>query len=218
MASTMDTVAATRANLLARRSQIRLAQDGVRLLKGKREALLRELLIRARRLMSLRKELHRRGRSSAAAMAMARAVRGTPEVTSVATAGRRELDVRIHYTKVWGLELCDVEEAGVVRVANDRGVGLLDFSSHILDAAVASELMVEQLVACAPVEANLRLLGSEVQKVTRRINALEEGLLPRLRRQVRRIAAVLDEREREDMFRLKRIKRKKAAERMAAGS
>ncbi len=52
--------------------------------------------------------------------------------------------------------------------------------------------------------------------VQNRINALEEYLLPRLRGQLRGIASVLDEREREDTFRLKKIKGKKAVQKRKA--
>ena len=207
----LDTTAPTRMNLLARRAQIKLAADGAGLLKGKREALLKELLARARELKGLRHVLHRRGRVSVATLAMARAVQGTHEVESAAIASRRELSVDVHFQKVWGLELSEVEHSDIARRHQDRGLGLLDCSSHVLDAAQTAELMLEQLVKCAPVEKNIQILGQEVRKVSRRINALEDYLLPRLRRDVRVIKRVLDEREREDIFRLKRIKKRKAA-------
>ena len=72
-----EQTAPTRMNLLARRAQIRLASDGIVLLKGKREALLKELLARARKLRGLRNELHRRGRAAVASLAIARAAAGT---------------------------------------------------------------------------------------------------------------------------------------------
>jgi V/A-type H+-transporting ATPase subunit D len=76
--------------------------------------------------------------------------------------------------------------------------------------------MLSQLLICAPLERNLQIVGEEVKKVSRRINALEEYLLPRLRGQLRGIASVLDEREREDTFRLKKIKGKKAVQKRKA--
>jgi V/A-type H+-transporting ATPase subunit D len=206
----MENVAPTRMNLLSRRAQIKLASDGVVLLKGKREALLKELISRAKELRRLRQELQRRGRVAAAAVAMARAVRGTPEVNSAAMAGRRDLDVAVHAEKVWGLDLATIEQHDIVRQIDERGMGYIDCPSHITEAAEASEAMLEQLFRCAPLERNIQLLGEEVKKTSRRINALEEALLPRLRRDVRAIGRVLEEREREDTFRLKRIKKKKA--------
>jgi V/A-type H+-transporting ATPase subunit D len=206
----LDSVAPTRMNLLARKSQIKFAQDGVQLLEGKREALLKELIERARELRNLRNELHQRGRGAVVAITLARAVRGTPEVLSAGVAGRRELQIQVKTEKVWGLALGDIEQHNVVREPGQRGVGLVDISSQIVEASEAAEKMLEQLLVCAPKEQNLQIIGEEVRKVSRRINALNEYLLPKLRFEMRTIARVLDEREREDTFRLKRIKKKKA--------
>jgi len=197
-------------NLLAKRAQIKLASDGVNLLKGKREALLKELIARSRKLRALRQELQQRGVESAVSTAMARAVRGTPEVRSAAVAGRRELTLDVEAEKVWGLQLGSIKQNGIVRAPQGRALGNFDVSSHILEAAEDAERMLQQLITCAPAERNLMIIGEEVRKVSRRINALEEYLLPRLREEVRSIYRVLDEREREDTFRLKRIKKKKS--------
>jgi V/A-type H+-transporting ATPase subunit D len=208
----LDTSAPTRMNLLARKAQIKLAVDGVSLLKGKRDALLQELIARARALRIERNELHARGRQAVIALALARALRGAAEVRSAALAGQREMNVEVKTHKVWGLNLADIDLRGIVRTPEQRGIGLLDVSAYLLEAGEAAERMLEQLLKCAPMERNLQILGEEVKKVSRRINALEEYLLPRLRHEVRTIARVLDEREREDIFRLKRIKGKKAAQ------
>jgi V/A-type H+-transporting ATPase subunit D len=207
----MDTLTPTRMNLLQRKAQIKLAKDGVSLLKGKRDALLQELLTRARQLRRMRDELHDRGRAANDALAIARAVRGTPELQSASIAGRRGLNLKVKSEKVWGLPLNEVELIGVVRKITDRGMGRFDTSAHVHEAARLSEEMLEQLLKCAPLERNLQIIGEEVKKVSRRINALEEYLIPKYQEEMRMIARVLDEREREDTFRLKRIKAKKAA-------
>jgi V/A-type H+-transporting ATPase subunit D len=56
------------------------------------------------------------------------------------------------------------------------------------------------------VELRLKKLGTEIKKVTRRINALNEVIIPALTREVRQIRQALEEREREDLFRMKRFK------------
>lgn len=212
----MDNIAPTRMNMLTLKAQIKMASDGVGLLKGKRDALMQELLRRARQLRDQRNELHARGRSAEEAIALARAVRGTPELKSAALAGRRELDVSVRTEKVWGLSLGELDLVDIVRAPDKRGVGMIDTSAHVHEASGAAEYMLEQLFVCAPLERNLQMIGEEVKKVSRRINALEEYLLPRLRGQLRGIASVLDEREREDTFRLKKIKGKKARAKIAA--
>lgn len=208
----LDSVAPTRMNLLTKRAQIKLAADGVVLLEGKREALLKELIERAKQLKKLRTELQERGRAAVVSLAVARALRGTPEVKSAGVAGKRELGIEVKYEKVWGIELGVIEQHNVVRAPQQRGFGLFDASGHVMEAAELSERMLSQLIDSAPVERNIQLLGEEVKKTSRRINALNEYLLPKLRREVRSIEAVLDEREREDIFRLKRIKGKKDRE------
>lgn len=208
----LDSVAPTRMNLLTKRAQIKLASDGVTLLEGKREALLKELIERARELKKLRTELHERGRSAVISLNIARALRGTPEVRSAGVAGRRELGISVEYEKVWGLSLGHIEQQSVVRSPQQRGMGMLGSSAHVMEAAELSEKMLAQLIDSAPVERNIQLLGEEVKKTSRRINALNEYLLPKLRYEVRNIERVLDEREREDIFRLKRIKGKKERE------
>ena len=207
----MDQDAPTRTNLLARRAQIKLAQSGVDMLRGKREALLSDLIDAARELQRMQDELFRRGRDATAALAMARAVRSTAEVRAAAGVGRRDLNVRVVYHPSWGVELADVEHHDIVRGAEGRGTGRVNESPHVLEAAEAAERLLEQLLTSAPAERNIRLLGEEVKQTNRRINALEERLLPRLEHSVRRIRDALEEREREEVFRLKRVKKKHEA-------
>ncbi len=210
--------AATRMTLMSKKGQIKLASDGVSLLEGKREALLKELIDRAKQLRSLRNELHTRGRRSIVSLALARGATGTASVRSLAVAGRRDLNLQVESERVWGMDLGKIQATNIVRAPIERGVGLIDTSSMALEAAEMAERMVEQLVQCAPLERNLQILGEEVKKTNRRINALNEYLLPKLRGEVNIIKRVLEEREREDTFRLKKIKQKKAQAKAAAAA
>lgn len=207
----MDSAPATRMTMMTKKASIKMASDGVSLLEGKREALLAELIDRAKVLRELRSDLHIRGRASIGSLAIARAAQGTGAVRSIGVAGQRELDVKVVNERVWGMDLGMLEPTNVVRAPSERGIGLMDTSSHLLEAAQAAESMLEQLVKCAPLERNIQLLGEEIKKTNRRINALNEYLLPKLRGEVRAIARVLEEREREDTFRLKKIKKKKTS-------
>lgn len=206
----MDSAPATRMTMMTKKASIKMASDGVSLLEGKREALLQELIDRAKVLRTLRNDLHIRGRASIGSLAIARAAQGTGAVRSTGVAGSREMSLEVKTERVWGMDLGTIEPSNVVRTPSERGIGLMDTSSHVLEAAQAAESMLEQLVQCAPLERNIQLLGEEIKKTNRRINALNEYLLPKLRGEVRAIARVLEEREREDTFRLKKIKKKKS--------
>lgn len=208
----VDSITPTRMNLLQRKAQVKFAVDGVGLLKGKRDALMQELIDRARRLRDMRNTLHARGREAAANISVASAMRGAPELKSASIGLRRPMEVKVRTEKVWGLSLGDIDLEDIVRTPMRRPISMLDTSAYVQEASQSSEEMLEQLFKCAPLERNLQIIGEEVKKVSRRINALEEYLIPKLRGEMRHIARVLDEREREDVFRLKRIKGKKAAQ------
>jgi len=66
------------------------------------------------------------------------------------------------------------------------------------------------LLTIASRELHLARLGEEIQETSRRINALEQLLLPALAADAARIEAALDERDREDAVRLKRLRGKRA--------
>lgn len=205
----MENIKPTRMNLLNRRGQIKLATDGLVILRGKREALLKELVRRATLLLNKQAKMQRRAHEANAALAMARAVRGTPEVGSLVGAGQRSLQVAINFESIWGLSLGTISCPGLVREPDERGVSRIDYSTHVFDAAAAAEMLVEQLLECAPLEMQIKTLGEEVRRLGRRINAIDEYLIPRLRTEIDFITRVLDEREREERLRLKRVKRKK---------
>jgi V/A-type H+-transporting ATPase subunit D len=80
-------------------------------------------------------------------------------------------------------------------------------------AAREFERILSLLVEIAGIEARLRRVGAEIKKATRRVNALEQVVIPRTLGQIRFIRGTIEQREREDIFRLKRIKKKLAAKR-----
>ena len=68
--------------------------------------------------------------------------------------------------------------------------------------------MVDAVVTIASSEIRLKRVGEEIKVDTRRINALEEILTPSMQNGIKTIERVLEEREREDIYRLKRFKRR----------
>jgi V/A-type H+-transporting ATPase subunit D len=77
---------------------------------------------------------------------------------------------------------------------------------------------VEAIVRMAETELRLVRLGSEIQRTSRRLNALEHLLIPRLKAERNFIQMALDERERADHFRLKLVKRSLEKKRESSSS
>ena len=98
----------------------------------------------------------------------------------------------------------------------ERGYGIISTSSRIDETAERFEAELDLLIQLAETETAMRRLGAEIQRNRRRVNALEQILIPELKNQAKYIKNAIEEREREDLFRLKKVKtiierKKKAA-------
>jgi V/A-type H+-transporting ATPase subunit D len=94
----------------------------------------------------------------------------------------------------------------------ERGYGLLGTTSVIDEAAEAYETLIVQLVDLAEHEGSIRRILEELEKTTRRVNALEKKLIPDLHAAKDRIEQRRDELEREEFSRLFFIKKRKAGQ------
>lgn len=204
----MEQVKATRAELLAKRSQIALACQGRDLLKEKRNALLRELMRVAEQVMHSGDELEQRAGEAITTLAVAEALDGPEPVRSAAFAARGQVTLEVTGTNVMGVPVPVIERKSVARNPLNRGYGLPTVSSRIDAVAESFETLLDCAIEVADSEMRLRRLAEEIGRTTRRVNALDNVLIPRLEAERNYIQMVLEEREREDLFRLKRIKMK----------
>lgn len=196
-------------NLLARKSQIELASQGIELLKSKRDALVREFFSIVKSLLASREELEEVSHRAYHSLVITKAIDGVERLQSAASAGKREVFLDIDKRSVWGVTIPHIEKMVTERSLFDRGYNFMEVNSRIDAAATRFEIIIDTLIELASTEILLRKLGNEIKKTTRRVNALEQVLVPKLKAQVGYIRTTLEQREREDVFRLKRIKSKK---------
>ena len=202
----MQNVSTTRMELLAKKAQIALATQGQELLEQKRTALMRELMRLADRVMTSSQALQQSAAEARRALARAEAVAGTEAVHSAALATRSELVIDMQTTNVMGVRVPAIEQKRVARSVLGRGYSITGVSVTIDEAAAAFESEVDSLIQLAESELRLTRIAAEIQRTSRRVNALEHVLIPRLVAERDYIQMTLDERERADHSRLKRIK------------
>ena len=203
----MSTISVTRMELLARKAQIALASQGRDLLEQKRTALLKEFLRMADTALERSDALQFAATNSRHALARAEAIAGTEAVRSAALASRAELPLQVTTTRVMGVKVPHIEQKRVARSMLDRGFAITGTSTTIDEAASAFENQVETIIELAEMELRLTRLATEIQSTSRRLNALEHVLIPRLKTERDLIQMTLDERERADHLRLKLVKR-----------
>jgi V/A-type H+-transporting ATPase subunit D len=203
----MNGASPTRMNLLARRGQLRLALRGIDLLQKKRDALVREFFGLVHKALEARRQLNAVGREAHMALFVAKAFDGPREVevfslnVPVISVARPDLE------NVWGIRVPRLAMEWP-RAAN---ISPLDVGGRTLAAQAAFRRLSRALIRVANTESRLRRIGEEIKKTVRRVNALEQAVIPGLRFQIRYIQQVLDQQEQEDIFRLKRIKSKMIA-------
>lgn len=203
----MNGTSPTRMNLLARRSQLGLALRGVDLLQKKRDALVREFFGLIHKTLEARRQLNTAGREAHRALFLAKAFDGPKEVEVLSLTIPVISNARADVDNVWGTRVPRLE------VEQPRGttVSPLGVGGQTLAAQTAFRKWAEALVRVANTESRLRLIGEEIKKTSRRVNALEQAVVPGIQSQIHYIQQVLDQQEQEDIFRLKRIKGKVVA-------
>jgi len=215
----MEEVRPTRSELLERRSQIALAQQGMDLLKQKRDALLIEFMSVMDETLELSSSLQRNVSEAQYALAVAKAVDGTVALRSAAMATKGEIVVEMTGTKIMGVSVPVVTKGdSPIKTSFTRGYAATGVSSRVDETAEKFEHILDVIIEYADIETRLKRLGEEIQKTNRRVNALEQATVPGLREQVAYISQTLDERAREDLFRLKKVKKKIEAKNKAAAA
>jgi V/A-type H+/Na+-transporting ATPase subunit D len=203
----MEPVKPTRMELMKTKAQIKLAEQGRDLLREKMDALIQEFFKILNTVSTSRDELDELSRSADMALLVAQAVDDPVTIRSASFATRRAITVDITGKNIMGVPVPVIEKKRVSKSMLERGYGVIATSGRIDETAERFEAELDLLIELAETETAMRRLGGEIQRNRRRVNALEQVLIPELKSQVKFIKNAIEEREREDLFRLKKVKR-----------
>jgi V/A-type H+-transporting ATPase subunit D len=206
MADLIEGVNPTRMELLKLKTKVKLAKKGHRLLKEKRDALIMEFFNILEEAKGARRQAEARLREAFNALILAQASMGVLKVTQCAYAAKETLGIETYTRSIMGVRVPVLELQETSRSVIERGYGLADTTSQLDEAAARFEEALAAVVQLAEVERSIKLLAKEIESTKRRVNALENVLIPRLEATVKYIKMRLDEMERENFFKLKRIK------------
>jgi len=196
----------TRMELLKLRQRVGLAQRGHDLLKEKMDALVIEFFEVVRRIQEARTKALEQLSAAHRALSMCFAIMGTLETKQASKEAKRELQVEISTRHIMGIAVPAIEVGEVERNALMRGYSLRMTSSVLDEASREFERALKLLIGLAELEGSAFAIARELERTKRRVNALEYILIPRLKEALKFIVMKLDEIERENFSRLKRIK------------
>jgi V/A-type H+-transporting ATPase subunit D len=206
MAVAISEIHPTRGELLKTLRQITLTKRGYELLKEKRDALVMEFFNVLTQLEDARKRTYEVLGEAYRSLSHAMVAMGSLEVRKAAAATGIELEIDIATRNIMGVAVPVIEAQKLERKVTERGYSLVQTSAELDLAAKKFEKALVAMLKLAEIEETLRLLARETERTKRRVNSLEHVVIPRLETIKKFIERHLEELERENFFRLKRIK------------
>ncbi len=175
------------------------------LLTRKRSALVNELFRTARPVLDAREAAEWQASVAFSALLNAQADRGPPLLQALALP-TREIQVELRLTESWGLQSAEIVGHDMVRRApSERQVAPGSTGPATASTATEFEALAELLLDMASRETLIRRLARALAETSRRVNLLERRVAPDLTVESKRIEATLEEREREEQLRYRRL-------------
>jgi len=201
----------TRSELLEIKKKIKLTKSGYKILKMKRDGLILEFFKILEQAKDIRDKVNRDYDEAMRCIAVAKAVDGAIAVQSAAFALKTHPELSLRSKNIMGIVVPEIEANSIRTPMDQRGYGVIGTSVYIDEAAKAFENLVGTIIEAAEIETTMKKLLEEVEKTKRRVNALEFKVIPELQESEAFIRLRLEEMERENTFRLKRVKQKAEA-------
>ncbi len=201
----------TRSELLEIKKKIKLTKSGYKILKMKRDGLILEFFKILEQAKDIRDKVNHDYDEAMERIAVAKAVDGAIAVQSAAFALKTHPELSLRSKNIMGIVVPEIEASSIRTPMDQRGYGVIGTTVYIDEAAKAFENLVETIIEAAEIETTMKKILEEVEKTKRRVNALEFKVIPDLQESEAFIRLRLEEMERENTFRLKRVKQKAEA-------
>ena len=198
----------TRMELIEVRRKITFSEKGHKLLKMKRDGLIIEFFNVLSKARNIRTQMITDFREADEKLSIAKCTEGETAILSAAYAVGNDPKVIMGSKNVMGVVVPTTIESGTVKRRIDkRGYGVVGMSVRIDEATESYEQVVQDIILAAELETTLKKLIDEIERTKRRVNALEFKVIPNLKETESFIRLRLEEMERDNVFRLKRIKK-----------
>ena len=197
----------TRMELTRLKKKLVTAVRGHKLLKDKRDELMRQFLDKVRANKALREEVETALVSANQNFMLARAGMPDEMLNTALLAPKQELTISAGTQNVMSVEIPDFDFKTRTPDQNDMYSYGFAFTTGDLDDAILSLSEVfPKMLKLAEVEKSCQLMAAEIEKTRRRVNALEHVMIPELQTNIKYITMKLDENERSTQIRLMKVK------------
>ena len=197
----------TRMELTRLKGKLRTAQRGHKLLKDKRDELMKQFLETVREVRSLRKEVEDDLMKVHGAFTVASALMSAQALEQALLYPRQSVELDMKFKNIMSV---NVPLYSFTTKNNDPSeiypYGFAQTSGELDDALEHMAKVFEDMLELAEVEKTMQLLAEEIEKTRRRVNALEYVMIPDLEANIKYITMKLEENENATKVRLLKVK------------
>lgn len=197
----------TRMELTKLKKKLVTATRGHKLLKDKRDELMRQFLDLVRENKELREKVEDGIRAANKNFVLARAGMSDEVLNVALMAPKQEVFLQVDSKNVMSVDIPIFDYQTKTPDANDIYSYGFAFTSSDLDDSIKSlHDIFPDMLKLAECEKACQLMAAEIEKTRRRVNALEHVMIPELRENIKYIVMKLDENERSTQIRLMKVK------------
>ncbi len=195
----------TRMELSTLKKRLKVAIRGHKLLKDKRDEMMRKFVDFVRENSKLRRSVERELTSAMRDFLMARAAMSSEALETAVLMPARTLQIDVSMRNIMSLNV------PLFKMVQGEGAsvypyGFLDTSGELDEAISKLDKILEHMVKLAEMEKACNMLADEIEKTRRRVNALEYIMIPDMEETIKYIKMKLDESERGARVRLMKVK------------
>lgn len=201
------TVNPTRMELTRLKGRLKTARRGHKLLKDKRDELMKQFLDVVRENRALRRRVEEALMQAHGSFTVASALMSTEMLEQSLMYPKQSVELEMTFQNIMSV---DVPEYHFKTRSQDPGevypYGFAQTSGELDDAVDAMSQVFQDMLKLAEIEKTSQLLAEEIEKTRRRVNALEYVKIPQMEESIKYITMKLDENERANTIRLMKVK------------
>ena len=201
------TVNPTRMELTRLKGKLRTAQRGHKLLKDKRDELMKQFMEVVRENRALRRRVEEQLMRAQSSFTVAAAVMSPEMLEQSLLYPKQSVELDMTFQNIMSV---DVPQYHFRTHSQDPGeiypYGFANTSGELDDAVSAMSQVFQDMLKLAEIEKTSQLLAEEIEKTRRRVNALEYVVIPNTQDAIRYITMKLDENDRATTTRLMKVK------------
>lgn len=196
----------TRMELTKQKKKLASATRGHKLLKDKRDELVRQFMDLIKENMELRLKVEEGLKAANMEFAVARAGMSDEILNTALMATNKTLEIKREYKNVMSVDIPKFSTNNEISGDDIYSYGYAFTAGDLDDAVYSLSTVFSDMLKLAEVEKSCQLMASEIEKTRRRVNALEHVIIPEALDNIKYITMKLDENERSTQIRLMKVK------------